>query len=121
MLVLLVEDHEDTRDAMVMYLKVYGIQTETADAGQQVLSMATRLIPDVVVMDLGLPGMNGWEATRQLKSEPRTAHLPIIALSAHASATDEEQALEVGCAAYLRKPCLPSDLLATILRVAPAR
>jgi two-component system cell cycle response regulator DivK len=121
MLVLLVEDHEDTRDAMLMYLKVHGMTVESAVTGLQAISMAIRLLPDVVVMDLGLPGMDGWEAARSLKGDARTSHIPIVALSAHALVADEERAREVGCAAFLRKPCLPSNLMETLDLFKPNR
>jgi CheY-like chemotaxis protein len=116
MLVLLVEDHEDTREAAVMFLKAQRIRVEVAVTGLQAIAMARRLHPDVIVMDLGLPGMDGWEATRQLKQHAETHHIPIIALSAHALDRDEDRAREAGSDLYLRKPCHPSDLLEAILK-----
>jgi two-component system, cell cycle response regulator DivK len=116
MLVLLVEDHDDTRDAAVMFLKVQKLKVEIAVTGLQAIAMARMLSPDVIVMDLGLPGMDGWEATRQLKQDPKTRHIPIIAISAHAMSSDEERAKGVGCDLYLRKPCPPSELMEAIGR-----
>jgi two-component system cell cycle response regulator DivK len=121
MLVLLVEDHDDTRDAAVMFFKVQKLRVEVAMTGLQAISAARRLKPDVVVMDLGLPGMDGWEASRQLKSHPETRHIPIIALTAHALDYDEDRAQEAGCDVYLRKPCHPSDLLEAIVKFDPRR
>jgi two-component system, cell cycle response regulator DivK len=114
--VLLVEDHDDTRDAAVMYLKVQKLQVTVAVTGLQAIAMARKQRPDVIVMDLGLPGMDGWEAARQLKDDPKTRSIPIIALSAHALSSDEERAKDVGCDLYIRKPCAPSDLVAAILK-----
>jgi two-component system, cell cycle response regulator DivK len=116
MLVLLVEDHDDTRDAAAMYLKVQKLKVEVAVTGLQAIALTRKLKPDVVVMDLGLPGMDGWEAARQLKEDSKTRNIPIIALSAHASSADEERAQSAGCDLYLRKPCPPSDLVAAILK-----
>jgi CheY-like chemotaxis protein len=116
MLVLLVEDHEDTREATTMFLKTQKVQVEMAVTGLQALALARRIKPDVIVMDLGLPGMDGWEATRQLKWDPATQRIPIVALSAHATDDDEHRAREAGCDVYLRKPCHPSQLLEAIFR-----
>jgi two-component system cell cycle response regulator DivK len=116
MLVLLVEDHDDTREAAVMYLKVQKLKVEVAVTGLEAVALTRQLKPDVVVMDLGLPGMNGWEAARQLKEDAKTRHIPIIALSAHAQYADEDRAQSAGCDLYLRKPCAPSDLVAAILK-----
>jgi len=117
MLVLLVEDHEDSREAIRLFLKTHGIQVETAVTGLQAVAKARVLRPDIVVMDLGLPGMDGWEAARHLKECLETRHIPIVALSAHALTTDEERARSSGCDDYLRKPLGPDELLAAIRRL----
>jgi CheY-like chemotaxis protein len=75
------------------------------------------LLPDIVLMDLALPQMDGWEATRRLKSDGRTSHIPIVALTGHALAGHAEGAREAGCDAFVTKPCLPDALVAEIKRV----
>jgi CheY-like chemotaxis protein len=119
MLVLLVEDHEDTREMTILYMGTKGIRVETAVTGLQAIMKAQELQPHVIVMDLGLPGMDGWEATRHLKSDPRTKRIPIVALSGHALRSDESRAREAGCDVYLRKPCTPDDLIQAVLSVVP--
>jgi two-component system, cell cycle response regulator DivK len=114
MLVLLVEDHDDSREAMAVYLAAHGIRVEAAVTGLQAITKAVEMNPDAIVMDLGLPAMDGWEAARRLKEAPETESIPIIALSAHALLADEERARRVGCDVYLRKPCAPNELLAAI-------
>ncbi len=121
MLVLLIEDHEDTREMMVLYMRTKGIKVETAATGLQALTKARELAPDVVVMDLGLPGLDGWEATRQLKASPATRHIPIIALSGHAMREDEVRARAAGCDVYLRKPCPPDVLHDAIVSATSGR
>jgi two-component system cell cycle response regulator DivK len=121
MLVLLVEDHEDSREATTLFLTASGLRVESAVTGLQALAKASALQPDVIVMDLGLPGMDGWEATRRLKADPRTRDLPIIVLSAHAMPSAEQRAREAGCAGYIRKPCGPAEVLAAVRGVSSRR
>jgi CheY-like chemotaxis protein len=118
MLVLLVEDHEDTRDMTVLYMGTKGIKVETALTGLQAITKAKEVVPDVIIMDLGLPGLDGWEATRQLKADAATRRIPIVAISGHARDSDEALAREAGCDIYLRKPCPPDVLLDAVLSVA---
>ena len=82
----------------------------TAADGLEALDKAFELLPDVILMDLSLPGIDGWEATRRLKQDDRTRDIPIIALTAHALAAAHDKAREVGCNAVVTKPCLPKDL-----------
>jgi CheY-like chemotaxis protein len=119
MIVLLVEDHEDTREVHSMFLRSKGLKVEIAVKGDEAIAKARAIKPDVVVMDMGLPGVDGWEATRRLKARRGTAHIPVVAISAHASLTDEARAHAVGCAVFLRKPCTPDDLLQAIESVKP--
>ena len=79
--------------------------------------MTRDLLPDIVLMDLALPRMDGWEATRRLKADPKTKHIPIVALTGHALAGHAEGAREAGCDAFVTKPCLPDVLVAEIKRV----
>jgi CheY-like chemotaxis protein len=84
---------------------------EQAANGQEAVDMATKLLPDVVVMDLSLPVMDGWEATRRLKSDARTRRIPVIALTGHALAGHSKGARDAGCDDFLAKPCLPETLV----------
>jgi len=112
--VLLVEDYEDTREMYRDYLEFSGFTVSTASNGVEALAQAAALRPDVILMDLSLPVMDGWEAARRLKTAPETAALKIIALSAHASA-DAAGGRQHGCDAFIAKPCLPTDLVARLL------
>lgn len=113
-LILLVEDFEDVREMYRDYLTFAGLRVETAADGQEALRKARALSPDLVLMDLALPGIDGWEATRLLKSDPATGHLVIVALTAHALAAEGERARAAGCDGFIAKPCLPPDLLAQV-------
>jgi CheY-like chemotaxis protein len=107
--VLLVEDDLDTRDLYAHYLKAAGIDVRVASNGVEALGAAATFLPHVIVMDLELPLMDGFEATRYLKANPRTAHVPVIAVTAYV-AIGEVMAPEAGCDVFLAKPLLP-DLL----------
>lgn len=115
-LVFIVEDHEDTRELLADYLARAGFKVETARDGRAALSGIAKTRPDLIVTDLSLPHLNGWELTRRLKHDPRTEHIPVIACSAHVSGWSMEHALDAGCVAYLVKPVSPEELLATIRR-----
>lgn len=111
-LILIVEDFEDAREMYREYLDFAGFCVETARDGREAIEKALELDPDLILMDLSLPVIDGWEATRRLKADPRTAHLIIVALSAHALAAEGERARQAGCDGFIAKPCLPSDLVA---------
>jgi len=110
-LVLLVEDYEDTREMYRDYLEFCGFAVVTAQDGIEAIEKASAIRPDVILMDLSLPVMDGWEATRRLKASPDTAALKIIALSAHPPTTDGSAVQGAGCDAFIAKPCLPTDLV----------
>ena len=114
--VLVVDDFADNRQMYAEYLAFVGYRVAEAENGQEALDKAFDMRPDVIVMDLSLPGMDGWEATRRLKSDARTRHIPVIALTGHALAGHSKGALEAGCDAFVTKPCLPEDLVAHIRR-----
>ena len=114
--VLVVDDFADNRQMYAEYLAFMGYLVAEAENGQEALDKAFDMRPDVIVMDLSLPGMDGWEATRRLKSDARTRHIPVIALTGHALAGHSKGALEAGCDAFVTKPCLPEDLVAHIRR-----
>jgi CheY-like chemotaxis protein len=113
-LVLLVEDYQDARDMYADYLRFAGFRVAEAGNGIDALEQARALLPDIVLMDLSLPRLDGWEATRRLKADPRTKHIPILVLTGHAQADDAEGARRAGCDAFLAKPCLP-DVVASRL------
>jgi two-component system, cell cycle response regulator DivK len=81
------------------------------------VEQAFALSPDLILMDLSLPGMDGWEATRQLKSDERTRHIPVVALTGHALAGASEGAKKAGCDSFVTKPCLPDDLVVEVRRM----
>jgi two-component system, cell cycle response regulator DivK len=113
-LVLVVDDFEDNRTMYAEYLEYSGYRVEQASNGEEAVELAKRLKPNLVVMDLSLPVMDGWEATRQLKANESTRHIPVIALTGHALAGHSRGATEAGCDAFLAKPCLPEKLLAKV-------
>jgi CheY-like chemotaxis protein len=110
-LILVVEDFDDAREMYRDYLEFSGFRAETARDGREAIEKAQKLQPDLILMDLSLPGIDGWEATRLLKASPETSHLLIVALSAHALATEGQRARAAGCDGFIAKPCLPSDLV----------
>jgi len=115
--ILLVEDNEMNRDMLSRRLGRKGHEVLIAIDGAQGVSMASEEQPDIVLMDMSLPVLDGWEATRRLKAEPATRAIPVIALTAHAMASDREQALEAGCDDYDTKPIELSRLLDKITRL----
>lgn len=120
-LVLVVDDVAHGREIFAEYLEFRGFRVATAADGQEAIERAFELRPDVILMDLSLPRIDGWEATRRLKQDERTADIPIIALTAHALAAAHDKAKEVGCNAVVTKPCLPRDLEQEVRRQLEAR
>jgi two-component system, cell cycle response regulator DivK len=112
--ILLVEDNEMNRDMLSRRLVRNGYEVFLAVDGQQGADMALAELPDVILMDMSLPGIDGWEATRRIKANDATRRIPVIALTAHAMAGDREKALEVGCDDYDTKPVEISRLLGKI-------
>jgi two-component system, cell cycle response regulator DivK len=108
--ILVAEDDADNRRIVVKVLTVEGHETLEAADGRATVDIARRERPDLILMDLAMPGMDGWEAARRLKADPETADIPIIALTAFAMRGDEERAREAGCDAYLSKPCRPQTI-----------
>lgn len=102
--VLLVEDNEMNRDMLSRRLARKGYDVVIAIDGHDGLEAASRERPDIILMDMSLPGLDGWDATRRLKAEPDTCGIPVVALTAHAMASDREKALEAGCDDYDTKP-----------------
>ena len=112
--ILLVEDNEMNRDMLSRRLQRKGYEVVLAVDGPSGVEMARTHAPDLILMDMSLPVLDGWEATRQLKADAATQHIPIIALTAHAMASDREKALEAGCDDYDTKPIELPRLLAKI-------
>jgi CheY-like chemotaxis protein len=102
--ILLVEDNEMNRDMLSRRLERRGYQVLVAVDGAEGVARATAELPDLVLMDMSLPEVDGWEATRRLRADERTRTMPIIALTAHAMAGDRQHALEAGCSDYDTKP-----------------
>ncbi len=102
--ILLVEDNEANRDMLSRRLARQGFDVTIAVDGGEGVTRAAEILPDLILMDMSLPVMNGWEATRAIKANPATASIPVIALTAHAMAGDREQALAAGCDDYDTKP-----------------
>jgi CheY-like chemotaxis protein len=112
--ILLVEDNEMNRDMLSRRLVRKGYEVVVAVDGQAGVEMATNESPDLILMDMSLPIKDGWEATRQIKRAAATGGIPVIALTAHAMATDREKALEAGCDDYDTKPIDLQRLLGKI-------
>jgi two-component system cell cycle response regulator DivK len=108
--VLVVDDFDDAREMYAEYLEFAGFQVETARNGQEAVEKAQEASPDIILMDLSLPVMDGWEATRLIKQDDRTRDIPVMALSGHVLAGSENHAKQAGADEFVAKPCLPQDL-----------
>ncbi len=114
MRILLVEDHEELWDFLSRRLQRRGIEVSVAKDGEEGLTECRRLLPDVLLLDMNLPKMDGWTVARALKADPATQGVRIIALTAHAMSGDRQKALDAGCDDYHAKPVVFADLLAQI-------
>ena len=120
--VLIVEDNEDNRIVYATILQHRGYTVLEAKNGEEGIQMARSQHPDLILMDISVPIIDGWKATQILKSEEATASIPVIALTAHALAEDRETARSVGCDGYLAKPCEPRTVVAEVEKfIGPAR
>jgi len=115
--ILIVEDNEMNRDMLSRRLQRRGYEIIVAVDGHQGLEMVSSIMPDLILLDLSLPEIDGWEVTRRIKAETRTNHIPIIALTAHAMTGDREKALAAGCDDYDTKPVELDRLLGKIERL----
>jgi two-component system, cell cycle response regulator DivK len=115
-LVLIVDDNEDNREVYGQYLAHEGYRVVAAEDGEDALVKAVAYHPDVIVMDLAMPRVDGLEATRRLKARTATKDIPVIALTGHAAFLSKDLALAAGAEAYLTKPCLPQDLAVAVQR-----
>ena len=119
--VLIADDDPDQRQLYAAYFAWRGFRVRTASDGEIAVLRALESVPDVVIMDLSMPRVDGWEATRRLRSDPRTAHVPIVACTAHAFGAPVERALAAGCDAYVVKPCTPPELFREVERLLARR
>ncbi len=117
--ILLVEDNEMNRDMLSRRLMRRGFEVALALDGAEGVKLCEQTLPDLVIMDLGLPVMDGWEATRRIKAAPATRHIPVIALTAHAMTGEEEKAREAGCDDFESKPVEFERLLAKLRALLP--
>jgi two-component system cell cycle response regulator DivK len=117
MRILMVDDFHDNREMYAAYLRFAGFIVDEAVTGMEAIEKAVATSPNLIVMDLSLPGMDGWEATRRLKMDPKTKHIPIVVVSGHALEDSVRAAKVAGCDAFLRKPCLPQALLAEVKKL----
>jgi CheY-like chemotaxis protein len=114
--VLLVEDNEDNRIIYATAIRFAGYEVLEAISGTEGVRLARERQPGLILMDISIPELDGWEATTLLKADPATRHIPIVALTAHALPGDEERSVQVGCDGYLAKPLAPARLLSEIDR-----
>ncbi len=121
MRVLLVDDYADAREMYGEYLAISGFEVIEAVNGIEAVERAIEAKPDIILMDMSLPIMDGWEATRRLKADRRTAAIPVLALTGHAVTSMFEGARRAGCDGFITKPCLPDDLVREIRTVLERR
>jgi two-component system, cell cycle response regulator DivK len=120
-LILVVDDYQDAREMYAEYLEFSGFRVVEAKNGAEALDKAFAHTPDVILMDLSLPVMDGWEATRRLKADERTRNIPVVALTGHTLSGHSNGAKEAGCDAFVTKPCLPDALVQEVKRQLAAR
>jgi two-component system cell cycle response regulator DivK len=116
-LVLVVDDYQDAREMYAEYLRASGFRVAEAASGVEAVRKAGELAPDVILMDLSLPGLDGVEATRRLKADPRTRVIPVVAITGHTGSTASNRARDAGCVAFVLKPALPNRVVDEIKRV----
>jgi two-component system, cell cycle response regulator DivK len=120
-IVLVADDSFDAREMYALYFQHRGYGAYTAEDGDAAVHMARDVRPDLIVMDLSMPRVDGITATKRLKEDPRTQSIPVILLTGHPSKAAEHGALEAGVAIYLTKPCLPEDLEQHVSKILRAR
>src|SRR5215213_10548884 len=113
-LVLVVDDYKDAREMYSHYLEASGFRTAEAGSGSEAVAKARELKPNCILMDLSLPGIDGWEATRQLKADHATTNIPVVAITGHASELASRDARSAGCVAFVLKPAMPDKLVAEV-------
>ncbi len=120
-LVLIVEDQLELRRLYAQQFAISGFDVIEAENGADAIAHTTSHVPDVVLMDLSLPVLDGWEATRRLKNDSRTAHIPVVALTAHDGSGELQRATRAGCDWFVPKPCPPDALITEVRRVLAGR
>jgi two-component system OmpR family response regulator len=120
-LCIVVEDHADTREGYAEWLSFEGMRVRTAGDGDELHQLMGVETPDAFVMDLHLPGDDGWTLIREIRSAHKTRNVPVVVVSASVQESDRQSALEAGCDSFLAKPCDPRDLLAELKRLINAR
>lgn len=118
--VLIVEDQQDLRQLYAQHLTMSGFDVIEAANGLEAIDHTLSSLPDVVLMDLSLPVVDGWEATRRLKADARTAHIPVVALTAHDGSGELQRATRAGCEWFVPKPCPPAALITEVRRILAA-
>ncbi len=114
--ILIIEDNMDNYELVRFFLERYGYETFLAATGAEGVQAALKQLPDLALVDLALPLMDGWDVSRRIKSDPRTAHIPLIAVTARTQLIDRQRALEAGCEDYIPKPIDFSTLLIAVER-----
>jgi CheY-like chemotaxis protein len=109
-LVLIVDDYDEGREICAEYLAFHGYEVATAEDGEEALAKAWALAPDLILLDIALPKVDGWEVARRLRADPATAKTAILALTAHALGELRKKALDVGCDGVVTKPVIPREL-----------
>jgi len=117
--ILAVEDHAENRRILRLLLASAGYELIEATTGEEGIAMAEKERPDLILMDIQLPGLDGYEATRRIKANPVLRHIPIIVVTSYALSGDDVKAFEAGCDAYVTKPFVPRDLLAKVREYVP--
>jgi len=112
--ILVVEDNEDNLQVLSDELDYAGYEVVSAGDGEEAIEKTLAEMPDLILMDISIPIIDGWEVTRRLKADPKTSNIPIIALTAHAMSGDEEKAKAAGCDGYIAKPCTPDEVAAKV-------
>lgn len=116
-LVLLIEDFDDAREMYAEYLEFTGLRTVGASDALKGMMLAEEMQPHVILMDAALPGLSGWDATKQLKQNPRTRHIPVLMLTGHVLGDAKDRALAAGADGFMAKPCLPDELARQVVAV----
>ena len=116
-LILIVEDQSALRALYVQHLTISGFDVIEAANGEDAVTRSTAHSPDCILMDLSLPVVDGWEATRRLKADSRTAHIPVVALTAHDGSGELQRATSAGCDWFVPKPCPPDALITEVRRI----
>lgn len=115
--VLLVEDNEDNRIVYATMLEHYGYRVVETANGEDAVRIAREQVPDLILMDISIPGIDGWTATERLREDPKTADIPVVAVTAHALPEHRARAESLRCEGYLTKPCEPRRLLEEVQRL----